>query len=714
MDTQAVADVFDYLIIGSGSAGATLARELSASGKRVLILERGQYVTLSETLWTTASILKEVKVAHKLKDPRVFAAGGTSAVYLAVADTPPIDAFREVGVDLTQDYEWAKRELPLCEMPDEILSPQAKHLRAAALEQGYQWKKNTMLIDRTMCEGAYSYEAKWKALSYVEDALRNGAKLQCGAIVERVVIENNVAVGVECRIKVSLFRSRIVRYYASRIILSAGSLVSPQILQKSGLKDVVADGYYLDPSIALIGRVPGLKGSNSFAATMGLKLEDGTSLLDANLHKFFFYMGTLQSFRPLRMFSYGEHVSIMVKAYDAVSGTLSSDGRYHKELDAQSLERLRHGEEVARSILINAGAKDIFKTPLMTGGAFGTLRIQRDVDSDLQTSVKNLYVCDGSLIPPNARVTPTLTLVCLAKYLTRRLLETSAEPVASAGHERASADTNPQSITSPHIRSKATLNTNDTNTDAAKPATSQEAVAKAPKAKRSRWEKAYIVLTMLLIVGTLADYIWKLSGSDEWVLQKDEKGVKIYSLKAPGDKTIKVKAVMEGNYTLSQLAGLHIIDDNLQTCQDWFPNCTDFTRIKEFDTVKGYDTDMWRLDFPFPFKDRELLIDTIVSQDKETKTVVLDVVASPNTLPHTSDTVRIERMHNRWEFKPLPNGKVEVLLIQDTEMGGLFPYFLLNMVAVDQNFIFFSEELPGFLKKDKYVNLKLDFIEDIR
>jgi hypothetical protein len=248
------------------------------------------------------------------------------------------------------------------------------------------------------------------------------------------------------------------------------------------------------------------------------------------------------------------------------------------------------------------------------------------------------------------------------------------------------------------------LNTNATNTDSANLA----------KPRRSLWKKARTALIVIAAVALIADLFWAMSGSNEWEVAREGDGVKIYTLKAPGDRSIKVKAVMEGDYTLSQLTALHIIDDNLQTCQDWFPNCVDFTRIKEFDPVKGYDLDMWRLDFPFPFDDRELLISTVVSQDMSTKAVVLDVLASPNTLPHNKGIVRIQRMHNRWQFTPKTNGKVEVELIQDTEMGGLFPYFLLNLVAADENYKFFSKELRGFLAKEKYVKARLGFIEDIR
>jgi len=414
---------FDYIIIGSGTAGATLARELAGNGQKVLLLERGEYVPLKETVLTMASMLNEVQVTDELKDGSAFAAGGSSAMYMAIAEKPPFEAFRALGIDLNEEFEAVQRELPLTVMPDALMTPQARMVTDAAIASGHDWRKNLMLIDPSKANGGYSYEAKWKALSFVDESKRLGATLRCETLVERVLIENNAAIGVECQVESSPFGTQRVRFYGRRIVVSAGSLATPIILQNSGLKNVTANGYYIDPSIAIFGRVPGLQGSEGFAGALGATLSDGTKLLDANAHKFAFNMLMIGTLRPLSISSYEEHVGIMVKAHDALGGSLSDDGRYHKKLEPAVFDKLKHGEDAARSILLRAGATDLFTAPMMTGGAFGTLRIGGEVDEKLQTKVSNLYVCDGSLIPDNGRVAPALTLICLAKYLAKVLLK---------------------------------------------------------------------------------------------------------------------------------------------------------------------------------------------------------------------------------------------------------------------------------------------------
>ncbi|UXI66010.1 hypothetical protein [Tahibacter amnicola] len=247
--------------------------------------------------------------------------------------------------------------------------------------------------------------------------------------------------------------------------------------------------------------------------------------------------------------------------------------------------------------------------------------------------------------------------------------------------------------------------------------TTTDKAAVPRKIKAPLWKRLYFAFSLLVMAVLAAHIAWVASGTGQWKLAKDADGIQVYLLKAPGDALLKAKTVMEGDYTLTQLASQHlIVGDTLENCIKWIPGCKDMKRIQDFDPVRGYDKDMWRVDLPGPFADRELLIATMFEQNKQTKEVVLDVVSLPNTLPHTPGVVRIERMHNRWTYTPKPNGKVEVSLIQDVDLPGIgfFPYILLNMTLVDHSHKFFATTLRETLKEERYVNAKLDFIDDIR
>ena len=56
---------YDIIIIGTGAGGGTLARKLAPSGKKILILERGDYVKRETDNWNPARVNIEAKLQHE-------------------------------------------------------------------------------------------------------------------------------------------------------------------------------------------------------------------------------------------------------------------------------------------------------------------------------------------------------------------------------------------------------------------------------------------------------------------------------------------------------------------------------------------------------------------------------------------------------------------------------------------------------------------------
>ena len=82
---------FDVIIIGTGAGGGTLAYTLAPSGKRILLLERGDYLPREKDNWETRAVFSEAKYKAKEtwcdKDGRPFHpgihyyVGGNTKVY---------------------------------------------------------------------------------------------------------------------------------------------------------------------------------------------------------------------------------------------------------------------------------------------------------------------------------------------------------------------------------------------------------------------------------------------------------------------------------------------------------------------------------------------------------------------------------------------------------------------------------------------------------
>ena len=56
---------YDVIIIGTGAGGGTLAYKLAPSGKRILLLERGDYVPREKDNWSTRAVNLEAKYNTK-------------------------------------------------------------------------------------------------------------------------------------------------------------------------------------------------------------------------------------------------------------------------------------------------------------------------------------------------------------------------------------------------------------------------------------------------------------------------------------------------------------------------------------------------------------------------------------------------------------------------------------------------------------------------
>lgn len=416
-------DEYDAIVVGSGPGGATVARELSRRGQRVLILERGGNGPLKENLPTIASILNGVKVGDNLVMGRAFTTGGTTSVYLAVADPPPMETFRALGIELAPHLAQAEKDLPMAVLPDHLLPSQSIRLRETAEGLGYEWPASTMLVDQSLCRNGYAYESKWTARAFVRDAIAHGATLVNRARVQKVLRENGRAVGVEYELVVNKKERETRQAFGARVILAAGGAASPVLLRASGIRNVADKGFYCHPNFLVFASISGLERRSGFGGTMGTVIDGDIHVGDGNFGGTFYRMVMLGSKKWLRAILPSRTIGIGVMVTEGIGGSLDDDGRYHKDLTEGDRAKLARGEEVARQILQKAGGRDLFRTSLSAAHLGGVIRIREHVDERLETEIRNLYVCDGSVIPETGYgiQTPTITLVCLGKYLAAHL-----------------------------------------------------------------------------------------------------------------------------------------------------------------------------------------------------------------------------------------------------------------------------------------------------
>lgn len=262
---------FDFIIIGAGSAGCVLADRLSASGRHsVLVLEAGGS---DRRFWIKVPIgygrtFYDERVNWKFETepdtgiggrrsywPRGRVLGGSSSINALVycrGLPTDFDDWRDAG---NPGWAWADVE-PYFRRSERLVNdeqshgdgslhvadvsramhPLSRHYFAAAGEIGL---KRTSSFNGPAPEGVGFYEITVRngfrcsaADAFLRPAMRRAnCRLQMGAVVRRVLFEAKRAIGVEFALGDTVQTARARR----EVILSAGAVNSPKLLQLSGI-----------------------------------------------------------------------------------------------------------------------------------------------------------------------------------------------------------------------------------------------------------------------------------------------------------------------------------------------------------------------------------------------------------------------------------------------------------------------------------------------
>ncbi len=420
---------YDVIVVGSGPGGATVAKELTEKGKKVLILEWGSNAPVKGSLTqfvASAGIPgKNLLFADKklLGMIRGTCTGGSSVFFCATAFDPPYETLNAYGIDIQNEINELKKELPIAPFSDDLVGPAAQLMMDSAIDLGYEWKKLNKFIYQdkcklgcTKCSYGCPHGAKWTARNYVEEATENGAELINGAKVSKVIIENNVAVGVEYT---KWFQTHQV--FADKIVVAAGGIGSPVILRQSGIYNAGYDFFY-DPLIMVFGTVGNLDSDGEPQMSAGVHMEDeGYLMTDLSFSTPVFGAQSALKFRGHRALTRNKTLMMMIKVKDNLGGRITWGGGVRKSPTKEDNAKLNQGYKRAKEIFENAGAKNIYSGWKLAAHPGGTVKIGEILDSDLKTRHDNLYVCDCSVIPEAWGLPPTLTLLGLGKRLANHL-----------------------------------------------------------------------------------------------------------------------------------------------------------------------------------------------------------------------------------------------------------------------------------------------------
>lgn len=183
------------------------------------------------------------------------------------------------------------------------------------------------------------------------------------------------------------------------------------------------------------------------------------------------------------------------------------------------------------------------------------------------------------------------------------------------------------------------------------------------------------ILVVFLAFISLASF--KKPQVDEWVYEREKKGIKVFTKKGKWGNLRDSKAVMVVSGTPQQIYTFLTDFSNYNT---WYPRCSKsrvLAKLSEDEMIVQL-----YFDAPWPVKDRDCILRIKTVRDAKTGAITIYQTSEPKYSREESDVVRIQQIQAVWKLTP-KNGGTEIINEYASNPGGNIPDWMTNTQSVE-------------------------------
>jgi choline dehydrogenase-like flavoprotein len=417
------------IVVGSGAGGATVAKELQGRFEVTVLEAGGAFRPLVLGLPAIEGMKKAGLLMDERELPLIFPTiqirktremvlvngiglGGTTTICTGNALRMDRD-LRALGIDLDAEFQEVYHEIPVTTVHQKRWRRPTQRLFEICREMDLDPQPTPKMGDYEKCVACgrcvfgCARGAKWDSRQFLQVALERGARVVTKCRVERVVIENGRATGVEAR------KGWARQFYpADLVVLAAGGLATPVILQNSGIP--CEPRLFVDPVLCVAIAY------NDALQHREIEMPFVVQRPHFILSPYFDYLSF--PFNKTWRYPAKDILGIMIKLADSPTGTISKRS-LGKTLTDEDKQRLSEGVEICREILYRFSGKQdhTFLGTINAGHPGGMLPLtEQEAESFHHRRLPgNLYVADATLFPRSLGNPPILTIIAMAKRVSR-------------------------------------------------------------------------------------------------------------------------------------------------------------------------------------------------------------------------------------------------------------------------------------------------------